>query len=221
MNSEEQPRSDSLQEPSKTSVLLDEKGIQPSPKRSLSLSQMKPLKTLPEEQKEQEKLREMLILLQQLFQREEATAKRVIECLYDIGTVNWINKNVPFRLLNPTLKSVIRFPRPVVKILALKLYMQPKCPKLIAEWLYSLVEFKQEEPIPNEPKEVEPELLPEIRKNRQEVKLLRQRVQVLTGALVMTITLFGGSFIWIAHSLKLTPSEIFSSPKVTTSNLRD
>ena len=40
MNREEQPRSDSLQEQSKTSVPQEEKGIQTSPKRSLSLSQM-------------------------------------------------------------------------------------------------------------------------------------------------------------------------------------
>jgi hypothetical protein len=65
---------------------------------------IKGFKTIEEEQREQEKLREMLILLQQLFQREEATAKGIIECLYDIGTVNWINKNIPFLLLNPTLK---------------------------------------------------------------------------------------------------------------------
>ena len=180
---------------------------------------MKCLKTLQEEQIEQERLREMLILLEQLFQREEATAKGIVGCLYDIGTVNWINRNVPFGLLNSTLKYVIRFPRPVAKILALKLYLQPKCPKLIVDWLYSLVEFKEQEPIAIEAQEVEPELLPEIRKSRQQLKLLRQRVRFLTGTLVVTITLFGGSFIWIAHSLKLTPSEIFSLPQQSTAKL--
>ena len=172
---------------------------------------MKSLKTLQEEQKEQERFREMLILLQQLFQREEATAKGIIACLYDIGTINWINKNVPFWLLNSSLKYVMRFPKPVAKILALKLYLQPKCPKLIADWLYSLVEFKEQQPIPIEAKEIQSELIPEIKQSLQEVKLLRQKVRFLTGALFLVVTislsLLGGGFIGITHSLNPTPSD--------------
>ena len=42
--------------------------------------------------KRMQKLREILILLSQLFQREEATARAIVGCLYDIATVNLINK---------------------------------------------------------------------------------------------------------------------------------
>jgi hypothetical protein len=91
--------------------------------------------------------------------------------------------------------------------------MQPKCPKLIADWLYSLVEFKEKEALAIEAKEVESQLLPESKKSRQEVKLLRQKVRFLTGVLVVTITLFGSSFIWVARSLELTPWEILPLSK--------
>jgi len=52
-------------------------------------------KTLKEYQQEEEKLREILVLLEQLFKREEASAKAIIGCLYDIATLNLINKYCP------------------------------------------------------------------------------------------------------------------------------
>jgi hypothetical protein len=167
-----------------------------------------PIKTTAEQNREQERLHEIFILLQQLFQREEATAKRIIECLYDIGTVNWINKNIRLFPFNSLFKYMMRFPKPLAKILTLKLYFQPKCPILITDWLYTLVEFKEKEAIPMEVADVDQESLPEIKKSYQEIKLLRQRVRLLTGCLLLTIAVFGGSFVWIINSLELTPSEI-------------
>ncbi len=56
---------------------------------------MKRLKTLQEEQIEQERLREMLILLEQLFQREEATAKGIVGCLFLVYKINNKASNCP------------------------------------------------------------------------------------------------------------------------------
>jgi hypothetical protein len=178
-------------------------------------NQIQPIKTEEEKNREEENLREILILLEQLFQREEATAKKIIECLYDIATVNWINKNIRSSWFNSCLKYLVRFPKPLAKILGLRLYLQPKCPKLITDWLYSLVEFKEEEAISIEGREVENELLPEVKKSRQEIKLLRQQIRLLTGSLVTIIVLVGGSFIWIVNNLELTPTELFIRPQST------
>ena len=167
-----------------------------------------PIKTTEEKNREEEKLHEILILLQQLFQREEATAKRIIECLYDIGTVNWINKNIRLFPFNSLLKYIIRFPKPIAKILGLKLYLQPICPQLITDWLYGLVEFKEKDAEVIETETLEAELLPEIKKSHQEIKLLRQKVKLLTGSLVVTILVFGGSFAYMINSSNLNINKI-------------
>jgi hypothetical protein len=182
------------------------------------LDKTQAIKTREEQQREEERLTEILILLEQLFQREEATAKRIIACLYDIATVNWINKNIQLSLLNSLLKYLVRFPKPLAKILGLRLYLQPKCPQLITDWLYSLVEFKEEEAISIEGKEIENELLPEVKRSHKEIKLLRNQVRWLTGSLVTIVILGGGSFIWVVNSLEISPSEIFVRPQSTNSN---
>lgn len=156
-----------------------------------------PIQTVEEKNQEQDRLDEINILLEQLFQREEATAKRIIECLYDIAIVNIINQKIRFSLLNALLKYLLKFPKPLAKVLGLKLYIQPKCPQLITDWLFSLVEFKpkEEETIKIEASSFEQEILPEMKKNRQELKLLRQKVRLLTGSLILVIVLFSGNLL--------------------------
>ncbi len=166
-------------------------------------------KTEQEKIIEQKKLREILILLDQLFRREEATAKGIVGCLYDIATINLINKYCPLWGINATLKYLTRFPRPVAKSLGVKLYLQPKCPKLITDWLYTLVEFPDTPPI--EPEIVKTELLPTIKKNRLEIESLRQKVKLLTGTLVATVVLFSGGFAWISHNLQMNPMELLTT----------
>lgn len=177
-----------------------------------------PIKTTEEKNKEQDRLNEILILLQQLFQREEATAKRIIECLYDIGTVNFINKKVRLFPFNSLLKYLLKFPKPLAKILGLKLYLQPKCPQLITDWLYTLVEFKEKDDLEIETATIETELLPEVEKSHQEIKLLRQKVRLLTGSLVMTIFVFGGSFALMVNSSNINFAEIL--PFSQSSNIQ-
>ncbi len=138
-------------------------------------------KTPQEQQLEQERLAEILIVLEELFQREGATGKRIIGCLYDIAVINWLNKNVPAPLLNPALKFLARFPRATAQYLGLKLFLQPKCPKLITDWLYTLVEFPAPPPTA---------VLPPP---DSEVYKLKQRVKLLTSSLILTIVLSASS----------------------------
>ena len=169
-----------------------------------------PIKSIEEENIEEENLKKILFLLDQLFKREEATAKSIIGCLYDIATINLINKYIRLSCLNSCFKYLVRFPKPLAKTLGLKYYLQPQCPKLITDWLYTLVEFKEEEveeAIVIEAEDIVQELLPEIKKGKQEIKLLRQKVRLLTGTLLITITVFGGSFAWMLHSLELNPRQ--------------
>lgn len=169
---------------------------------------MSKAKTEREKILEEEKLKEILILLEQLFRREEATAKTIVGCLYDIATINLINKYCPLWGINATLKYLTRFPRPIAKSLGVKWYLQPKCPKLITDWLYTLVEFPDYPPMKTEI--LNTELLPTIKQNRLEIESLRQKVKLLTGTLVATVILFSSGFAWVAYNLRINPMELLT-----------
>lgn len=175
-------------------------------------------KTLQEQEIETIKLREILLLLDQLFRREEATAQAIVGCLYDIATINIINKYCPLWGINPTLKYLTRFPRPLVKSLGVKLYLQPQCPKLITDWLYSLVEFPNQKTPVIDIEIIEQELLPTLQKNRLEIASLKQKVKLLTGSLLVSLTIFIIGFTWIAYNLQMSPIELFSTSKTNLKN---
>ncbi|MGI0481200.1 hypothetical protein ACN4EE_10445 [Geminocystis sp. CENA526] len=170
-------------------------------------------KNQQEKELEQIKLREILLLLDQLFRREEATAKGIVGCLYDIATINIINKYCPLWGINATLKYLTRFPRPMAQSLGVKLYLQPQCPKLITDWLYTLVEFSQEKIPVIEAEIMEKELLPTLQKNKLEIKSLEQKVTFLTGSLVATFAIFIGSFAWITYNLEMSPIDLLTTSK--------
>ena len=89
---------------------------------------------------EAERIQEVLILLKSLIAREEATIKLIIDCLYDIGHVNLINKKVRFRPFNAIAKFAARKSKPLAKRYAWRWFMR-NCPQLITRWLYSKVQF--------------------------------------------------------------------------------
>lgn len=146
------------------------------------------IKTPKEQQLEQERLSEILIVLEEMFQREGAAGKRVIGCLYDIAVINWLNKNLPDPPFNPCLKYLARFPRGIAQHLGLKLFLQPKCPKLITQWLYSLVEFPPTQVLPTPDREVDQ---------------LKQRVKLLTSSLIITIVFSAGSLALLVQNREL------------------
>lgn len=99
-----------------------------------------PPRLAAEEQFKQERLHDVQLLLKDLFIREEATIKLILESLYDIGVINIINKKFPFPPLNRFLKSIAGVPRPIAKRFLLR-WFQRKCPALLANWLYRKVKF--------------------------------------------------------------------------------
>jgi hypothetical protein len=93
-----------------------------------------------EELLKQQRMQEVLLLLDSLFQREEITLKIIIDCLYDVGSVNLINKKIRRRNLNFIMKAIARFSKPMFRIYALY-WVKKNTPKLITDWLASKVKF--------------------------------------------------------------------------------
>ncbi|ESA39041.1 hypothetical protein N836_29245 [Leptolyngbya sp. Heron Island J] len=98
--------------------------------------------TIREKQLADEHMKDVELLLENMFSREEATLQLVLDRLYDIGSNNLINYRVKPRPLNRMMKWIARLTKPVFHSLAVR-WSKKNCPKLIANWLYSQVQFPQ------------------------------------------------------------------------------
>ncbi|MDJ0531319.1 MAG: hypothetical protein QNJ70_02275 [Xenococcaceae cyanobacterium MO_207.B15] len=94
-----------------------------------------------EERKKQERIRDVLLLLEQLVEREEITLKLIIDSLYDVGSINIINKKFSNQPLNRFLKAIASLSKPVLRIVALR-WAKKNLPILVTNWLESKVSFK-------------------------------------------------------------------------------
>lgn len=142
---------------------------------------------LEEERITRERMRDILLLLENLFKREEATAKIILNCLYEVGSINLINQKIPFQPLNGLMKSIAAMSQPVFGIFALR-WFQKNCPKLIADWLEEQVTFKEEgEEVAPQVREVKEERVLLGENFSQEIKSLRAQVRLLTGILAIAI----------------------------------
>ncbi|MCG6135948.1 MAG: hypothetical protein MET45_15040 [Nostoc sp. LLA-1] len=161
-----------------------------------------------EKQKEVERIRDVNLLLTSLITREETTVKLILDCLYDVGSINLINHRFRSQTLNRTLKLISYTSKPVFRILAWR-WLKKNCPQLITNWLQSKVTFKSTT-IPNTPKtqlvreNLDPSLnyLAPPQYQLQEVKHLRYQVKLLTGILAGIVAVFGGGFVWLGYSLE-------------------
>ncbi|NBD33010.1 MAG: hypothetical protein GVY17_08630 [Cyanobacteria bacterium] len=97
-------------------------------------------KRLEEERIKEERMHDVLLLLDNLVEREEATVKNILDCLYDVGSINIINKKVPFRPMNRFLKAITRLTKPAFRAVAWR-WFKGNCPQLITEWLRTKVTF--------------------------------------------------------------------------------
>jgi hypothetical protein len=93
-----------------------------------------------EDRLKQERMKDVLLLLEQLVEREEATVKRILDCLYDVGSLNLINKKFRARPLNRLMKTIAKLTRPTFRLVALY-WFKRNCPKLITDWLATKVQF--------------------------------------------------------------------------------
>lgn len=107
----------------------------------LSLSESSKTAEIPGEQQiEEERMRDVEVLLESLFLREEVTLRLIIDCLYDVGAVNLVNRRVRSRPLNRLMKMIARWSKPICRPLVLR-WSKKNCPRMITTWLHSQVRF--------------------------------------------------------------------------------
>ena len=64
----------------------------------------------------------------------------VLDCLYDVGSVNLVNRRVRSRPLNHLMKTIARLSKPAFRPFMMR-WSRKNCPHLIASWLHSQVRF--------------------------------------------------------------------------------
>jgi flagellin-specific chaperone FliS len=107
-----------------------------------SINALTPLEKerIEEKRMEAEKMKDITLLLENLFKREEATVKMILDNLYDVGSKNLINQKFSSRPVNRLMKMIATTSKPIFRIIAVR-WFQSKCPQLIADWLQSKVDF--------------------------------------------------------------------------------
>ncbi|MFL9451346.1 MULTISPECIES: hypothetical protein [Nostocales] len=169
---------------------------------------------LAEEQMQQERMHDVLLLLNHLAKNEEATVKLILDALYDVASVNLINKKLQNRSLNAVAKSIARMSKPVFKIFALR-WFQKNCPQLIADWLYLQATFTVVQPQP-----VPTPILPEAQldslsridnTSQDEIRRLRSEVRCLAGISLGALVALGTTVIWGNPQVKTIYSQSTSA----------
>lgn len=141
-----------------------------------------------------ERMQDVTLLLQNLANSEEATIKLIIDCLYDIGSVNLINRKLRFRPVNRTMKLIAKMSKPVFRIVAWH-WFKKNCPQLIANWLELKIAFEDPTDLPQEiaveTSEVKPYSQLEVDNMNREIKYLRSQVRWLAGISVAALSALG------------------------------
>ncbi len=68
-------------------------------------------------QLEESRKQEVQLLIENLFEREEATIKMILDCLYDIGATNLINQKISLPIANRMAKKVAKLSKGGIRII--------------------------------------------------------------------------------------------------------
>ncbi|MEB3161885.1 MAG: hypothetical protein VKK80_01535 [Prochlorothrix sp.] len=178
---------------------------------------MPPARPSPDEMMVTERRRDVLLLLENMARREDATIRLILDCLYDIGSTYIINERVRSRPLNRTLKRLGRTSKPVFRELGTH-WFHKNCPALITDWLYSQATFQP----PNLPTTVKASIVVETQavspgdgaimplsgvisdriqiEQAMEIARLRKRIQRLRRYLVWSVAIAGGLGAWVGYT---------------------
>lgn len=170
-------------------------------------------KKITEQQIEAERMQDVLLLLQNLTDSQEATLKLIIDCVYDVASINLINqkfRSVPLKRLT---KLVARMSKPAFKVFAWY-WFKKNCPQLIVNWLRTQIAFTNSG---NLPKKVAVEVLENqtylpahsplpLENQSQEIYHLRSQVRLLAGISIIALSTLGFTFTSLYLNSQIKPS---------------
>lgn len=163
-----------------------------------------------------ERMHDVSLLLKSLAEREKVNILLIIDCLYDVGSINLINNQFSSRSLNGICKLIAKTSKPVFRVIAWRWFSNNISP-LLTEWLTKKVSFENGETEVETKTETKP--TPELPSSQltdtkylqqvtQEVQMLRSQVTLLTGMLIGVITIFGGGSLWLSYNFPIDSPRI-------------
>ncbi|MEL6223104.1 MAG: hypothetical protein AAFR31_10745 [Cyanobacteria bacterium J06627_8] len=166
---------------------------------------MKTPHRLAEKRAQAEHLQDVKLLLDHLARSQETTIKLILDSLYEVGAVNFINQKVQSKSLNRLSKSAASVSKPVFRIIAYR-WFKNKCPELITNWLHRKVSFgvkpasvETVSALDAQTTDTLPAVALQHHSLNHEVKQLRSQVRLLTGMLIGAIALLGGTTLWLIY----------------------
>lgn len=148
----------------------------------------------------EERMHDVLLLMTHLLKSEEVTLKLILNCLYDVGSVNLINNKLRSRPLSFMALGIARMSKPVFRTVALH-WVQKNAPRLATDWLYSKVSFQNvEDQQPDAIAVVSKVQLDSLDTSQQEIKRLRSEVRYLTGISAGALVALASTVIWVSHN---------------------
>lgn len=99
-------------------------------------------KSPAERRNETERMYDVLMLLDQMFRREETVLKLILGCLYDVGSVNLVNQKINHQTANRLVKWIASLSKPIFGMIALRWFYK-NCPQLLVDWLNSKLAFEK------------------------------------------------------------------------------
>jgi hypothetical protein len=166
-------------------------------------NKLAPRQVARDAQMEAERMQDVVLLLERLAAHDETTVRLIMDCLYDVGSVHFVNRKLQNPILNQLMRASTRMSKPVFRLFAVK-WFQKHCPQMIADWLYTVATMQV--PKANTPPPPETiEVMQQLEVSQQQVRALQTRVRCLTGFAVGLVVMLGGT---IATSSNLIPSAL-------------
>jgi hypothetical protein len=158
---------------------------------------------------ESQRMQDVHLLLEHLFDREEATVKMVLGCLYDVGSANLLDKKL--RPIKGAIAPVVRLSKPAFRFFAV-LWFKKNCPKLITDWLFTLVEFNNTDPAITPTALERSELIAQVETYGHEIEALHAQVKWLKGVAIALVATLGGTAIWLGYTFTAPSSPPIQPP---------
>lgn len=137
----------------------------------------------PDEQqklKELEQSQRVMLLLEDLIDRERHTLEAIMQSLFEVGSVNFVNQKVRMRFLRPVLRPAVKVSKPVLTYVGYR-WFRKKGPRLIVNWLFRKIRFAPPSAAAKSPTPAPPA---NTLMYQGEIRRLRSQVRWTTGALV-------------------------------------
>ena len=172
---------------------------------------MKHSEQLAEQHIERERMQDVLLLVEHLVASQETTFKLIIDCLYDVGSVSFINQKVKLRSVNRLTKMTASMSKPMFRLAAFY-WVKKNCPRLVTNWLYKKVTAGQRNLSQLDySREVVGQALEQYEQSQMaaaatertlEIQRLQGRVKMLQGMLFGTVLALGGATVWIIYDIR-------------------